>query len=135
MILQRVSSASAIKLEASQMKSILLFISLMASSAFAIENTPDCSGTQQWATSMAFVHLKNSGITNNEKLDFSKTLTKRIASEKIGKDLYRQVHHITFTEKSSNVIQVITVSDASNDECSMSGVDVYIVSKKLGDLR
>ncbi len=81
---------------------------------------------------MAFVHLKNAGITNNQKLDFTKTITTRIASEKIGKDLYRQIHHIIFTEKSGKIIKVITSNEASNEECSMSGVKVYVISKELG---
>lgn len=87
---------------------------------------------------MAFGHLKNAGITDNYKLDFTKTKVIRLASEKIGKDpyfgedLYRQVHHITFTEKTGKTIEVITINDASNVECSMSGVDVFVVSQRLG---
>ena len=81
---------------------------------------------------MAFVHLRNAGLTENEKLDFSKTKTTRLASEQIGKDLYRQVHLVTFIEKSGKTIEVITRNDASNEECSMSGVEVYVVSNRLG---
>ena len=81
---------------------------------------------------MAFVHLINAKYTDNEKLDFTKTKTLRVASEQIGKDLYRQVHHVTFTEKSGNQIQVITINDASNEECSMTAVDVYVVNEKIG---
>lgn len=95
---------------------------------------PDCAGVERWATSMAFGHLKNANITNNDALDFTKTKTVRLASEKIGKDLYRQIHHITFTEKSGRKIEVITSNNASNVECSMSGVEVFIVSKRLGGL-
>ncbi len=82
---------------------------------------------------MAFGYLKDAGITDNYKLDFSKTKTGRLASEKIGKDLYRQIHHITFIEKSGNTIEVITVNDASNEECSMSGIDVFVVNRHIGD--
>ncbi len=81
---------------------------------------------------MAFVHLKNAGITDNIKLDFSKTKTVRLASEKIGEDLYRQIHRVTFTEKNGNIIEVITVNDCSSKECSMGGVEVFVVSKHLG---
>ncbi|MCB0293554.1 MAG: topoisomerase DNA-binding C4 zinc finger domain-containing protein, partial [Calditrichaeota bacterium] len=31
----------------------------------ACTNYPDCSGTERWATSMAFVHLKNARLTDN----------------------------------------------------------------------
>ncbi len=82
---------------------------------------------------MAFVELKNAGITTNDELDFDKTRTVRLASEKIGKDLYRQIHLVTFTQKSGETIKVITNNDASNEECSMSSVEVYIISTHLGE--
>ena len=81
---------------------------------------------------MAFAHLKNAGITGNDRLDFAKTTTTRLASEQIKEGLFRQIHLVIFIEKSGNTIEVITVNDASNDECSMSGVDVYVVSRHLG---
>ncbi|MDD2720598.1 MAG: hypothetical protein PHH47_04745 [Gallionella sp.] len=100
----------------------------------AIAKHPDCAGVEHWATSMAFVYLKNQKITNNDALDFTKTKTVRLASERIGKDLYRQVHHVTFTEKSGRTIEAITVNDASSEECSMSSVQVFVVSMQLGGL-
>ncbi len=98
----------------------------------ALAAQPECTGVERWPTSMAFVHLKNAGLTDNDKLDFSKTKTVRLASERIGKDLYRQIHHVVFTEKSGATIEVITASDASNEECSMSGVEVFVISRRLG---
>jgi hypothetical protein len=50
---------------------------------------PDCSGS--WPTNMTFVHLKNAGLADNNSIDFSKTKTVRLASEKTGKDLWHQV--------------------------------------------
>ena len=82
---------------------------------------------------MAIGYLKDAGITNNDELNIEKTKTVRLASDKIGKDLYRQIHLVTFTKKSGETIQVITSNDASNEECSMSGVEVYLVSKRLGE--
>jgi len=81
---------------------------------------------------MAFVRLKNAGLTDNDKIDFRKTKTVRLASERIGDDLYRQVHHVVFTEKSGGTIEVITASDASSEECSMSDVEVFVISRRLG---
>jgi hypothetical protein len=98
----------------------------------AAAKAPDCTGTENWPAAMAFVHLKNAGMTDNSALDFSKTKVVRLASEKIGKDLYRQIHSIVFTEKAGGTIEVITSNDASNQECSMSGVQVFVVSKRLG---
>lgn len=112
-------------------KLLIVLIILLFSPSFAFTKDPDCTGSNRWPTSMAFVHLKNAGITDNYKLDFLKTKTVRLASEKIGKDLYRQVHHITFVEKSGNAIEVITVNDASNEECSMSDTEIFVVNRHL----
>jgi hypothetical protein len=93
---------------------------------------PNCTGVSSWPASMAFSHLRNAGLTNFDGVDFAKTKVVRLASEQIGKDLYRQLHDITFTEKSGAVIEVITMNDASHEECSMSGVDVFVVARHLG---
>jgi hypothetical protein len=72
------------------MKTILLFVMLLISSSAIAQSQaekthgPDCSGG--WPTNMAFVHLKNAGLADNYSVDFSKTKTVRLASEKIGKD-------------------------------------------------
>ena len=117
------------------MKAIVLWVILVTSaSAIAQSQTekthgPDCSGG--WPTNMTFVHLKNAGLTDNSSIDFSKTKTVRIASEKVGKDLWHQVYHVTFTKKSGDAIDAIAVHDASQEECSMTGVEVFVVSKHL----
>lgn len=115
------------------MKLLIAITLLFLFPSLAFSKDPDCTGVKRWPTKMAFVHLKNAGLTDNNKLDFSKTKTIRLASEKIGNDLYRQIHHITFTEKSGNKIEVIASNEASNEECSMSGVDVFVVSQHLGN--
>jgi hypothetical protein len=81
---------------------------------------------------MAFVNLKNGGVTDNTKIDFRRTTVIRIASEARGKGVHRQVHLVTFTEKDGATLQVVTVNDASSSECSESGVEVFLVSKHLG---
>lgn len=90
---------------------------------------PDCSGG--WPTNMSFVLLKNAGLTDNKSIDFSKTKTVRLASERIGKDLWRQVYLVTFTQNTGGPIEAIAVTEASREECSMSGVEVFVVSKRL----
>jgi hypothetical protein len=92
---------------------------------------PDCSGS--WPTNMSFVHMKNAGLVNNKDIDFSRTKTVRIASQKIGKDLWHQVYLVTFTKKASGTIEAIAVHDASTQECSMTGVEVFVISKRLGE--
>lgn len=112
---------------------IILLAVLPSTVAAKGAKDPNCAGVDQWPTNMAFVHLKNAGITTKEKIDFKKTKTTRLASEKIGKDLYRQIHHVTFTEKTGKTIKVITSNEASSEECSMSGVKVFVISQHLGD--
>ena len=109
----------------------IALVLLLATGAVSAKE-PDCTGAERWPAASAFVYLKNAGMTDNARLDFTKTRVSRLASEKIGKDLYRQVHLIDFTEKTGKAIQVITSNEASSEECSMSGVQVFVVSARLG---
>ena len=93
---------------------------------------PDCGGPNHWPASMTFSYLKNAGIINAYKIDFTKTTSIRISSQRIARDLYRQVYDIVYVEKAGSKIEAIAVADASSQECSMSGVTVYVVSRKLG---
>jgi len=94
---------------------------------------PDCSGPHHWAASMAFVHLKNAGLIADGGLDTAKTTAVRIASEPLESGRYRQVHRVSFTMTTGETIQAITVNDAIDDECSGSGVHVYVIGRELGD--
>jgi hypothetical protein len=91
-----------------------------------------CSGPNNWDASMAHVQLKNAGIITNDAIDFDRTTVSLLASEKIGKDLYRQIHKVVFAKKSGGTIEVITRNEASSQECSMSDVDVFVISQELG---
>ncbi len=117
---------------------ILLLILTLAVSIPAIPQPkdekihgPDCSGPGQWATMMTLVHLKNAGLIDAKQIDPAKTKTVRLASEKIGKDLWHQVYYVTFVMKSGDRTEAIAVHDASLVECSRSGVEVFVVSKHL----
>ena len=114
------------------MKWLIIVLSFYTSFVNA-ESHPDCSGIDRWPTTMAFVQMKNDGITNNNKIDFEKTETTRIASEEIKEGLYKQVHKIKFHENDGVIYDIMTISNASHEECSMSAVEVFLVSKKLGN--
>lgn len=116
-----------------QIARFMIALALIISSACAVAKDPDCTSPDAWPAGMAFTHLKNDGLVDNEILDFKKTQVVRLASEKIGKDLYRQVHRVRFVKKSNEQITVITVNEVSSQECSMSKVDLYVVTKRLGD--
>jgi hypothetical protein len=114
------------------MKKRVIALTLCASFLFStlgFAQSPDCAYPEGWASSMAFSYLRDDGVAG---IDFTKTKIKEIASEKIGEDLYRQVHLVTFFKNTGEKVVVMTVNDASHDECSIGLVDVYVVSKKIG---
>jgi ethanolamine ammonia-lyase large subunit len=76
----------------------LILIAALALPGAALAGHPECSGVDNWASNMAFAHLKNAGITDNAKVIWKQRKVVRLASEQIGKDLYRQVHRVTFPE-------------------------------------
>ena len=106
---------------------------LLTAAEQAAAEIPDCSGPNGWPANMAFTHMKNAGIVTNDQLDFTKTTSKKLSYEKIGKDLYRQVHLVTFERKDRTLVQAIVWSDASSEECSMGNVQVFVISQTLGD--
>jgi hypothetical protein len=103
---------------------------LSASSAFAKE--PDCAGPDNWAAVQVFTSMKNAGLIKNDQLDFRRTKVRRISSERIGRDLWRQVLFVQYYRNDGSPVEAIAVSDASQEECSMGDVQVYLVSRKLG---
>jgi hypothetical protein len=113
-------------------KYVLMFFVLATVSAHAqspSNHGPDCSGG--WPTNMAQGSLKNAGLLTNEDIDFAKTKTVRLASENIAKDLWHQVYLVTFFKKSGGDLETIVIHDASREECSMTEVQVLVVSKHL----
>jgi hypothetical protein len=80
---------------------------------------------------MAFALMKNAGLLTNDNVDFGATNVAQIASEKVGKDLYRQVHLVTYRLKSGDSVTAIAVNGASHSECSETGVKLYVVSTTL----
>ncbi|MDH5547365.1 MAG: hypothetical protein OEZ43_17410 [Gammaproteobacteria bacterium] len=92
---------------------------------------PDCTGIENYPASMAFVHLKNAGITSNDKIDFSRTTVSRLASEKKEHNVFQQVHLVAYQEKSGKKFSLITFNDVSSEECSMSQAEVYLIDRRL----
>lgn len=80
---------------------------------------------------MAQATLKNYGLIDISSIDFKHIKAVRLASEKLGNDLYQQVYDITYPLKHGGSVRIVTSSRASNEECSMSDVDIYVVSKKI----
>ncbi|AHN28275.1 hypothetical protein SALWKB2_0893 [Snodgrassella alvi wkB2] len=78
--------------------------------------------------------LKKVGIVDNINLDESKTKITLLASEKKAKGLYTQIYHFIFYDTTGNTYETITKNDASYEECSMSDVDVYLISKLISNI-
>ena len=75
---------------------------------------------------MAFAQLKNAGVLDN-RTDPERAQHSRIASQRTGPDRYRQVYDIHFATADGKDVEAITVSDASQEECSMGDVRVLRV--------
>jgi hypothetical protein len=112
---------------------VLMLMMFAVFSTVTLADAPDCTGREDWPAGMAYAALKNAGILDASTVDFYKTKVTRLASEKIGADLYRQVHRVRFVRTSGKPVVVITVNNVSDTECSRSGVEVYVVSKRLGN--
>ncbi len=100
---------------------------VIAGSAHA--QPPACA---HWPTTMALVHLKNAGAIDPATLDQAATKATLLAAQPMGRGLYKEIYHVTFRETGGQTVEVLTASFASNEECSMSAVDVWVISKHLG---
>jgi len=112
-------------------RAVLPYFFLVCAAAAPPPKAPDCSGPNHWAAGTAFAQLKNDGVVTNETVEFEHVTSKTIVSERVGKDLWRQVFRVTFPLKSGSAVEAIVVSDASSEECSMSDAQVFLISKVL----
>jgi hypothetical protein len=91
---------------------ILLFAAAAASS----NPNLGCSGPNSWVSGSAYAQLKNSGLLTPARVDFPKIHVMLLAQQKVGKELYRQIHEITFPLKSGSVVRAVITSNASSQE-------------------
>ena len=118
------------------MRSLVLASALLiALPALAGQGHPDCTGAERWPAVMTFVHLKNAGILTNSDVDLDRTVVTRLASEEVSPGLFQQVHDVTYFRIEGTSLRVIAENRVSHEECSMSGVRVYVVSEVLGGER
>ena len=110
-------------------KSIILVLGTILLAGGSAKADPKCAGPDHWPASMTFAQLKNRGVLTNDAVDFTRTTSNQIASQRIGRDLYRQVFKVTFFLKDGRAVRAIAISDASKDECSMSDVTVYRIAE------
>ncbi len=94
---------------------------------------PKCDLPTSWASNMAYVYLVNNSIFEKSDVLHDNTLVVRMASERVGADVYRQIHHVTFELKSGQKAEVITSNEASSEECSLGAVDVFLIDRVFLD--
>ncbi len=99
------------------------------SSTGAAHADPDCAGPDHWVANMVHAQLKNAGVVSNDQIDFPHVTSVMLVSQKIGPDLYKQAFLVTFPLKSGGEERAIAVSNASDEECSMSDIAVYRLAK------
>ena len=110
------------------MKKFLLVTLFAVLPILSFAKGPDC---HSWPMKMSEVWLQNAGIVAIENLNEPKTKITLLASEKKAKDLYTQIYHFIFYDSIGNSYETITNNDASYEECSMSGVDVYLIPRSV----
>ena len=110
------------------MKKLLLVTLLAVLPILSFAKGPDCDS---WPMNISEGWLQNAGIVDVINLDESKTKITLLASEKKAKGLYTQIYHFIFYDSIGNSYEIITNSDASYKECSMSDVDIYLISKRV----
>jgi hypothetical protein len=115
----------------SQMKRVTF--ALLAASLFSLVHAkePDCTSANQYPAQMAQSQLNAAGLFDTLHVDFTKTTVSRVSSQKVGRDLYRQVHDVRFIKTDGSVIEAIVVGTVSSEECGGSQFDVYLVSHKI----
>ena len=110
------------------MKKLLLVTLLAVLPILSFAKGPDCDS---WPMNISEGWLQNAGIVDVINLDESKTKITLLASEKKAKGLYTQIYHCIFYDSIGNSYEIITNNDASYEECSMSDVDIYLISKRV----
>ncbi len=111
---------------------LLLFVISISASAQSKpddDKGPDLSGS--WPTTYTLEVLKDAGLVKPEQVDATKTHTLRLASEKVGNDLWNQMYLVTFTLRNGSTIKAIAHVNASSDPDMRNGPAVYVVSKVL----
>ena len=112
-------------------KKLLPLVLIICGAAAPAGKPPACSGPDHYAASVAFGALKNAVKLTSDNVDFSHVKSIAIVSQRIGKDLWRQVFRVTYPLKTGHRVEAIVVSDASSEECSMSSPQIFIVKETL----
>lgn len=110
----------------------LLFVVCLSSagqSSFGDDKGPNLSGS--WPTSLTLNVLQGGGLLDAGQIDESGTRAERLASEKVGKDLWNQIYFVRFKLRTGKTVEAIARVSASSAPDMRSGPVVYVVSRVL----
>ena len=115
----------------------------------SLEKTPPCYGNENFATQSALTAMVNAGLIPNfasiyrdEKNPYFLKTT-LLDSEKVGKyaakdfpesDIYKQIQKVTVRTKEGKSFEVLTMSETSFVECSLSEPAIIVISPKFNVL-
>jgi hypothetical protein len=122
-------------------------LSLPASGA-APGRTPPCYSNENYATQMALTAMVDAGLIKDpasiyhDKAPYHPYFLKTVLldSEKVGRysaagypatDVYRQIQKMTVRTRENQAFEVMTISEASFAECSMSAPLVMVLSPEM----
>ena len=75
--------------------------------------------------------MKDAGLLTNYNVKWKDIRSRTIASQRIGKNLWRQVFRVTYPLTTGQRLEAIVVEEVSFDECSMSEPQIFLISKAL----
>lgn len=107
----------------------IIFFSFIVCGIANASEVSDCSKVGRWAETMSYVHLKNKHIINDSNIKADKTTISLLAEQKNDDNTFTQVHLVTYEKTDGKKIKTISINKASKEECSETGVDVYVVDE------
>ena len=75
--------------------------------------------------------MKNEGLLTSYNVLWKQVRGRTIASQRIGKNLWRKVFRVTYPLTTGTKVEAIVVEDVSTDECSVSEPQIFLISKAL----
>ena len=109
--------------------SVLLLSTHAIANMHHITEDDDNHDCHRYPMNVVQVWLKNSKIIDISNLNFDKTMGEKLSSEKIRRNLWNNIFHFVFVDNNNNSYEIITRNIASNEECSISDVEIYMISK------
>lgn len=93
------------------------------------QSPPAC---EHWPKTMALMSMKNAGITDATQINEKETKVILLAYQALPRGIFKEIYDITyFSNDRKHVFEVITSSESSYEECSMSDVTTFFISKHL----